>query len=91
MAQRGLTMEKFMMSMGPAEVAGLLIGYEKFYLGMFDDPARLKRLMELVTDFIIDWLKMQGSGRGWGQGDGHRRSCAQSGRPGSVVRIHRPL
>lgn len=64
MAQRGLTMEKFMMSMGPAEVAGLLIGYEKFYLGMFDDPVRLKMLMELVTDFIIDWLKMQDRAEG---------------------------
>ena len=53
----GLEMDKFMMSMGPAEVARLLIGYEKFYLAMFDDPSRFKKLMEL--DFIIDWLKMQ--------------------------------
>jgi uroporphyrinogen decarboxylase len=68
MAQRlgeeGLEMERFAMSMGPAEVAGLLLGYEKFYLAMYDDPARLKNLMEIVTGFIIDWLALQGERMG---------------------------
>jgi uroporphyrinogen decarboxylase len=47
------------MSMGPAEISGLLLGYEKYYLGMYDDPKRLHILMQMVTDFVIDWIRLQ--------------------------------
>lgn len=59
MSAQGLDMGRWTMSMGPAEVAGLLMGYERFYLTMYDDPERLKKLMWLVTDLILKWLRKQ--------------------------------
>ncbi len=52
------------MAMGPAEVVGLLMGYERFYLAMYDDPRRLHALMRLVTDFLIAWLHKQDAAAG---------------------------
>ena len=59
LAERGIEMERWAMCMGPAEVAGLLMGYERFYLAMYDDPERVAALMRLVTDFLIGWLRVQ--------------------------------
>ena len=59
LAAQGQEMERWAMAMGPAEVAGLLMGYERFYLAMYDDPKRLHALMRLVTDFLIAWLRRQ--------------------------------
>jgi uroporphyrinogen-III decarboxylase len=56
---RGIEMEHWAMTMGPAEVSGLLMGYERFYLTMYDDPKRLHTLMSLVTEFLIAWLRKQ--------------------------------
>ena len=56
---QGIEMEHWGMSMGPAEVAGLLLGYEHFFYGLFDAPDRIKTLMEIVTELIIDWLHVQ--------------------------------
>ena len=56
---RGKPMEHWGLSMGPAEVSGLLLGYDKYYLGMFDEPQRIKNLMEIVTELIIAWLHKQ--------------------------------
>ena len=61
---RGIEMERWAMCMGPAEVAGLLMGYEGFYLAMYDDPRRLHALMRLVTEFLIDWLRVQDAAMG---------------------------
>ena len=52
-------MEKWGLSMGPAEISGLLMGYDKFYFTLYDDPRRFSRLLEIVTEFIIAWLKKQ--------------------------------
>lgn len=59
LAAMGRTMGRWTMSMGPAEVSGLLMGYERFYLTMYDDPARITALMGTVTDAIIAWLETQ--------------------------------
>ena len=56
---QGKEMEHWGMTMGPAEVAGLLMGYEKFYYGLFDESNRIKKLMEMVTELLIDWLHIQ--------------------------------
>jgi len=47
--------------MGPAEVTGLLLGYDRFYLGLYDDPPRIAKLMGMVTEMIISWLRKQES------------------------------
>ena len=57
--QKGREMEKWALSMGPAEISGLLMGYDKFYFTMYDDPQRFSRLLEIATEFIISWLKKQ--------------------------------
>jgi uroporphyrinogen decarboxylase len=56
---RGREMERLVMSMGPAEVAGLVVGYDRLYTLIYDDPQRLRRFMEIVTDFILSWLRYQ--------------------------------
>jgi uroporphyrinogen decarboxylase len=55
----GLDLEKWIKSMGPAETAGLLLGYETYFLSLYEDPGRLKSLMDMVTEFIIKWLRLQ--------------------------------
>ncbi|MFW6161367.1 MAG: uroporphyrinogen decarboxylase family protein [Planctomycetota bacterium] len=59
LAERGLEMERWVMCMGPAEVAGLLMGYERFYLALYDEPQRLHALLRLVTGFLVEWLGVQ--------------------------------
>jgi len=56
---KGREMERWGFSMGPAEVTGLLLGYDKFFLALYDDPQRLSRLMEMVTEVIVSWLRKQ--------------------------------
>ncbi len=56
---RGKSLERMVMSMGPAEVAGLVLGYDRFYTSIYDEPERLARFMEIITDFIIRWLRVQ--------------------------------
>ncbi len=55
----GQDVDKMIKSMGPAEVAGLLLGYENYFLSLYHDTNRLKKLMEMVTEFIIEWLHVQ--------------------------------
>ncbi|RPJ04647.1 MAG: hypothetical protein EHM36_09715 [Deltaproteobacteria bacterium] len=55
----GRRMEGLVMSMGPAEVCGLVLGYDRLYISLYDDPLRLARFMEIITDFIIRWLRFQ--------------------------------
>ena len=55
----GHEMEQFAFSMGPAEIAALLVGYDKYYLMLYDDPNRTKRLMEIATDTVLGWLAKQ--------------------------------
>jgi uroporphyrinogen-III decarboxylase len=57
----GLTLARLIKSMGPAEVCGLLLGYENYFLSLYEDPDRLKCLMKIITDFIIQWLHLQES------------------------------
>ncbi len=56
---RRLDLDRIIKSMGPAEVCGLLLGYENYFTGLYDDPKRIKNLMAAVTDFIIRWLHLQ--------------------------------
>ena len=55
----GQRVEQWAFSMGPAEISGLLLGYEKFYFALYDDFGRLRKLMDLVTDFVLEWIRIQ--------------------------------
>ena len=64
---QGQELERWAMCMGPAEVSGLLMGYELFYLTMYDDPRRLHALMSLVAEFLLGWLRVQDKAMGGAQ------------------------
>jgi uroporphyrinogen-III decarboxylase len=53
--------DRLIKSMGPAEITGLLLGYENFFISLYEEQNRLKQLMEMVTEFIIEWLHLQQS------------------------------
>ena len=57
----GRDVDRLIKSMGPAEITGLLLGYENFFVSLYEEQSRLKQLMEMVTEFIIDWLHLQQS------------------------------
>ena len=59
LAQKGLPPNRYIHIMGPAEVAGLILGYDKFFMGLYQDPKRVVNLMEIVTELLIGWLKLQ--------------------------------
>jgi uroporphyrinogen decarboxylase len=46
-------------TMGPVETAALVMGYENFLLGLHDFPHQIHQLLDMVTEFIITWLKTQ--------------------------------
>ena len=45
--------------MGPSESAGLMLGYDKMFMGYYEDPARINRLLSIVTEETIKWVKYQ--------------------------------
>ena len=56
---RGREPARVAVSMGPSEIAGLVLGYELFYLSLYQDPDTLGRFLDLLTEFIIGWLHRQ--------------------------------
>lgn len=59
LATLGSKMERLAISMGPSEIAGLVLGYDNYYLGFYMEPDRIIRLMDLITQFLIRWLHIQ--------------------------------
>jgi len=57
-------LDGFAFAMGPVETAALVIGYENFLVGLLDFPAEIHELLKRVTDFSIQWLKVQQSVNG---------------------------
>jgi uroporphyrinogen decarboxylase len=43
--------------MGPLEVAGFILGHEKLFLSLYDEPGLVHRLLTIVTDGLIAWLR----------------------------------
>jgi uroporphyrinogen decarboxylase len=64
---KGEETEKLVISMGPAELAGLILGYDRYFLGLYEDPKRVGTLMEGLTEFIIKWLHVQEETNGQAQ------------------------
>ena len=43
---------------GPLSVGIDLMGAQKFYLGLFDDPNRIHKLLGIIAETVIDFLKI---------------------------------
>ncbi len=50
---------KFAVSRGPLNIATFLADTTEFLIAFRSNPDEAKKLLETVTDFIIDWLKVQ--------------------------------
>jgi uroporphyrinogen-III decarboxylase len=50
---------KFAVSRGPLNVASFLAGSTEFLMGIRTNPDETRKLLEIVTAFIIDWLELQ--------------------------------
>jgi uroporphyrinogen decarboxylase len=45
--------------LGPSETAGLMLGYDKLFTGYYEEPNRVNRLLSIVTEETIKWIKYQ--------------------------------
>ena len=52
-------LDGFALSMGPLEIIASLRGHEGLFLDMYDDPVRLNRLLEIVTEYVLRWVRAQ--------------------------------
>ena len=50
---------KFAVSRGPLNIASFLMGCTEFLTAIHTNPEEAGRLLDTVTDFIIDWLEFQ--------------------------------
>lgn len=50
---------KFAVSRGPLNIASFLIGTTEFLMGVRSNPDEVSRLLDMITDFIIDWIGLQ--------------------------------
>jgi uroporphyrinogen-III decarboxylase len=50
---------RFAVARGPLNIASFLMGTTEFLMAIRTDPNEIKMLLDIATDFIIDWLKLQ--------------------------------
>ena len=50
---------RFAVSRGPLNIASFLLGTTEFLTGIRTNPDEAHKLLETITDFIIDWLQLQ--------------------------------
>ena len=50
---------KFAVSRGPQNIASFIAGTTELMMAIYTDPAEVHKLLETITDFIIDWLELQ--------------------------------
>ena len=50
---------KFAVSRGPLNIASFLMGTTEFLLALKTDPIKIHKLLKIITDFVVDWLKLQ--------------------------------
>ena len=50
---------KFAIARGPLNVASFLAGSTEFLMAIRTNPDEISKLLNIVTDFIIDWLELQ--------------------------------
>lgn len=44
--------------MGPMEIAAMAMGYDKLFYAFYDEPERVHRLMEIITELVCRLLRM---------------------------------
>jgi uroporphyrinogen decarboxylase len=50
---------RFAVARGPLNIASYLLGHTEFLLGVKISPEETHQLLRVVTDFLIDWLRLQ--------------------------------
>ncbi len=50
---------RFATSRGPMNVACYLVGHTELMIGVKTNPAEIHKLLEIVTDSIVDWVRLQ--------------------------------
>lgn len=50
---------KFAVSRGPQNIASFLAGTTELMMAIHTDPAEVHKLLETITDFIVEWLELQ--------------------------------
>ncbi|SDM23761.1 uroporphyrinogen decarboxylase family protein [Halarsenatibacter silvermanii] len=50
---------KFAVARGPFNIAAYLVGHTEFLVSLKSKPDKAKKLIELVSEFIVDWLQVQ--------------------------------
>ena len=50
---------RFAVSRGPLNVASFLLGHTELLIGVKTHPGEIHALLNVVTDFILDWLRLQ--------------------------------
>jgi len=50
---------RFAISRGPLNIASFLLGTTEFLIAMRTDQQRVAHLLEVITEFVVDWLALQ--------------------------------
>jgi len=50
---------RFAISRGPHNIASFLLGHTELLMGVKIHPDEIHRLLEIVTQFVVDWLRVQ--------------------------------
>jgi len=50
---------RFAVSRGPLNIASFLMGTTEFLMGVRANPDEAQKLLDMITDFIVDWLTLQ--------------------------------
>lgn len=50
---------RFAIARGPLNIAAFLMGISEFLIALRMDPERVHSLLRVITDFLLDWLRLQ--------------------------------
>lgn len=50
---------RFAVSRGPHNIASFLLGHTELLMGVKINPDETHKLLEIVTEFVVDWLRVQ--------------------------------
>jgi uroporphyrinogen decarboxylase len=50
---------KFAVARGPLNIASFLLGSTEFLMAILTNPEETRKMLEVITDFLIDWLELQ--------------------------------